>query len=262
MNPFRVDLHVHTQESSFCGRTAGRLVTLLYKKAGYDGIVITDHYSRGFFRKFPKNLSWSAQIEHFLRGYRSAREEGEKIGLKVWLGIELKFTESPLEFLVFGLDESFLKEYPELFMLGIKKFRDFSKQLTTSEEILIYQAHPFRPGLNPVAPGLIDGIEVYNGNPRQNSNNELAVNYARQHRLRMISGSDFHRLPDLGRGGVILPEPATDTRSLVRILKEDERIRLITAPSTPRSFLRLVNSAGNIVRKLIHSSTGRCNRLR
>jgi len=262
MSPFRVDLHVHTRESSFCGRTAGRLVTQLYKKAGYDGIVITDHYNRRFFRKFPRNLPWSTRIDQFLQGYRSAREEGEKIGLKVWLGIELKFTESPQEFLVFGLDETFLKKHPELFKMGIKNFRNFSKQLTTSEEILIYQAHPFRPGLNPVAPELIDGIEVYNGNPRQDSNNKLALNYARQHKLRMISGSDFHRLSDLGRGGVILPEAATDTRSLVRILKEDEQIRLITAPTTPRSFLRLVTSAGNLVKKLTHSSTGRCNRLR
>ncbi len=262
MNPFRVDLHVHTRESSCCGRTAGRLVAELYKKAGYDGIVITDHYNQRFFRKYAKNLPWSAQIDHFLRGYRSARDEGEKIGLKVWLGIELKFTESPREFLIFGLDESFLKKYPELFKLGIKNFRNFSKQLPADEEILIYQAHPFRPGLTPVAPELVDGIEVYNGNPRQNSNNTLAAAFARQHKLKMISGSDFHRLPDLGRGGVILSEPATDTQALIRILKENERIRLITDPSTPRSFLRLVTGAGNLVKKLIRTGAEHRNRLR
>ena len=30
--PFRIDLHVHTRETSPCGRTAGRLVAQLYKK--------------------------------------------------------------------------------------------------------------------------------------------------------------------------------------------------------------------------------------
>jgi predicted metal-dependent phosphoesterase TrpH len=129
MSPFRIDLHVHTRETSFCGRTEGRLVAELYKKAGYDGIVITDHYNKGFFRRLPTGLTWAEKIDHFLRGYRNAREEGEKIGLTVLLGIELKFNDSPQEFLIYGLDEAFLIKYPELYKMGIKKFRNFSKEL-------------------------------------------------------------------------------------------------------------------------------------
>lgn len=243
--PFRIDLHVHTRETSPCGRTAGRLVAQLYKKAGYDGIVITDHYNRGFFRKFPASLPWSARIDLFLRGYRGAREEGEKIGLTVLLGIEVKFVDSPQEFLVYGIDETFLKTHPELYKLGLAKFRQLTKEFSTGPEILIYQAHPFRPGITPAPLALVDGIEVYNGNPRQNSNNERALAFARQHNLRMISGSDFHRRPDLARGGLILPEAVTDARGLVRVLKQNEGIRLITTEHTPFSFLRLVTVTGN-----------------
>ena len=252
MKSFRIDLHVHTRESSFCGRTEGRVAAQLYKKAGYDGIVITDHYNRGFFRKFPKSLPWSARVDHFLQGYHGAREEGEKIGLTVLLGIELKFIDSPREYLVYGIDETFLKKHPELYKMGIAEFRKFSKRLPPSAEILIYQAHPFRPGITPAALELIDGIEVYNGNPRQNSNNQMAFAFARQNNLRMISGSDFHRLPDLARGGLILPEAVEDSRDLVRVLKRNEGIRLITNDHTPFSFLRLVTSASNLVKKLIY----------
>ncbi|HHW12232.1 MAG TPA: PHP domain-containing protein [Firmicutes bacterium] len=252
MKSFRIDLHVHTRESSFCGRTEGRLVAQLYKKAGYDGIVITDHYNRGFFRKFPKSVPWPARVDHFLQGYRGAREEGEKIGLTVLLGIELKFIDSPREYLVYGIDESFLKKYPELYRMGIVEFRRLSKQLPPTSEILIYQAHPFRPGVTPAPLELIDGIEVYNGNPRQNSNNQLALAFARQNNLRMISGSDFHRLPDLARGGLILPGPVANSRELVRVLKENEGIRLITNEHLPFSFLRLVTGAGNLIKKLYY----------
>ena len=112
MKSFRIDLHVHTRESSFCGRTEGRLVAQLYKKAGYDGIVITDHYNRRFFRKFPQSLPWSARVDHFLQGYRGAQEEGERIGLTVLLGIELKFDDSPREYLIYGLTKRFSKTTP------------------------------------------------------------------------------------------------------------------------------------------------------
>ena len=251
MKSFRIDLHVHTRESSFCGRTEGRLVAQLYKKAGYDGIVITDHYNRGFFRRFPPSVPWPARVDHFLQGYRGAREEGEKIGLTVLLGIELKFIDSPREFLVYGIDETFLKKYPELYKMGIAEFRRFSKQLS-DPEILTYQAHPFRPGLTPAPLTLIDGIEVYNGNPRQNSNNQLALAFARQNNLRMIAGSDFHRFPDLARGGLILPEAVADSRALVRVLKQNEGIRLITNEHLPFSFLRLATGVGNLIKKLYY----------
>ena len=110
MKSFRIDLHVHTRESSICGRTEGRLVAQLYKKAGYDGIVITDHYNRGFFRKFPASLPWSARIDLFLRLPRRS-EEGKK-SVNVLLGIELKFVDSPREFLVYGIDETFPNKTP------------------------------------------------------------------------------------------------------------------------------------------------------
>lgn len=250
MSPFRIDLHVHTRETSFCGRTEGRLVASLYKKAGYDGIVITDHYHEGFFRRLPKGLSWSEKIDHFLRGYRNARAEGEKIGLIVLLGIELKFTDSPREFLIYGIDEAFLKKYPELYKMGIEKFRRFSRELPADEEILIYQAHPFRVGLTPVPCELVDGIEVYNGNPRQNSNNHLALAFARQHKLRMIAGSDFHRLPDLGRGGVLLPTPVKDNQDLIRVLKNNQEIQLLTSNETPFSFYLLLSGFVNLLKKI------------
>jgi len=53
---------------------------------------------------------------------------------------------------------------------------------------------------------LIDGVEIYNGNPRHNSSNHLALEYARKNGLKMLSGSDFHQVQDAARGGIIVDE--------------------------------------------------------
>ena len=261
MSSFRIDLHVHTRETSFCGKTKGQVVAELYKKAGYDGIVITDHYNRGYFRKFPKWMTWEEKIERFLRGYRSAYEEGERIGLKVFLGIELKFNKSPREFLVYGIDEAFLKDYPELYRLGLEKFRRLVDSLAPKYNILIYQAHPFRPGITPADPTLLDGVEAYNGNPRQDSHNELAFSFAKKHNLKMISGSDFHRLPDLARGGMIFRQTIKEPGDLLAALAAGENYKLISKSTTPFSFLRLATLLVNQVKKLRSSRTPRCDPL-
>lgn len=261
MSSFRIDLHVHTRETSFCGKTKGQVVAELYKKAGYDGIVITDHYNKGFFRKFPKSMTWEEKIDHFLRGYHSTLEEGKKLGLKVFLGIEIKFNKSPREFLVYGIDEAFLKKYPELYKLGIENFRKLVDGLAPTYSILIYQAHPFRPGLTPVRPELIDGVEVYNGNPRQDSHNELALSFANKHNLKMVSGSDFHRLPDLARGGIVLRQTIEEQSDFITALASGHNFQLITKSTTPLSFLRLVTMLANQVKKLRRIRTPGCGPL-
>ena len=49
MKCFKYDLHVHTMDTSRCGMVDGARMVRLYKKAGYQGIVIADHYYHGYF---------------------------------------------------------------------------------------------------------------------------------------------------------------------------------------------------------------------
>ena len=41
---FKLDIHVHTSETSSCGQVSAQEAVRLYEQAGYDGIIITDHY--------------------------------------------------------------------------------------------------------------------------------------------------------------------------------------------------------------------------
>ena len=222
MTTYKYDMHVHTSEVSPCGKVSAQELVKLYKEAGYDGIVITDHYFDGYFDSLGQ-LDWEEKIDMYLSGYRKALAEGQKIGLEVILGIELRFSENENDYLVYGLDEDFLKKYKELYQLGIEGFRKF----TGGMDILIYQAHPFRSWMQHVDPVLLDGVEVNNGNPRQNNMNYKALAFAKEHNLKMISGSDFHQKVDISRGGVIIPRLIRTPAELFTLLRDDEILDLI-----------------------------------
>lgn len=151
-------------------------------------------------------------------------EEGNKIGLNVLLGMELRFNDDPNDYLVFGIDESFLKENAELYNLTLGQF----KKLAASNNLLIYQAHPFRPFMIPGDPELLDGIEVFNGNLRHDSKDAKAMEYALKNNLKLISGSDFHEYEDLARGGIVASELVNSSKDFVRMLKENKVVEIIT----------------------------------
>jgi len=223
MGQYRYDTHVHTSEVSQCGKVNAATVVELYKEAGYYGIVITDHYKKEYFDSLG-NIPWEEKIDMYLSGYNIARSKGEKIGLKVILGMELKFKFSCNEYLVYGIDEALLKENPELYEMGLSRFSRFA----ASHNLLIYQAHPYRTGMKTAKPEFLTGVEVFNGNPRHNSRNQKSFAYAKRHDLRMISGSDFHQLPDLARGGIEIPEEASNSIEFVKILKNNSIKLIIT----------------------------------
>ncbi len=199
MDGHKYETHLHTDETSPCGKVPAAEAVRIYNSAGYTGIAVTDHYFRGFFDR-QLFCSWKDKIDKYLRGYRNAVSEGHKAGLDIHLGMEISFDEDPNDYLVFGFDENFLYQNKKLYRLGLKEFRE----LTSGTGIVTVQAHPFRVNMIPASPEMIDGIEVYNGNPRHNSSNHKALEYARDNGLRMLSGSDFHRYEDASRGGILV----------------------------------------------------------
>lgn len=210
---FKYDVHVHTSETSSCGKVPAVQVVRMYKDAGYKGIIITDHFFNEFFDSLG-SISWEAKIDSFLCGYKSAKSEGDKVGLTVILGMEMRFNNSPNDYLVYGADETLLKNNPEIYKFGLEKFKTFAKD----NGLLVYQAHPYRQN-NVASAELLDGVEVYNGNLRHNSHNDSALEFAIDNNLKMLSGSDFHQVEDLARGGIILEQKAHNMDELLDVLK-------------------------------------------
>ncbi|MGB8452361.1 MAG: hypothetical protein WCD89_08515 [Anaerocolumna sp.] len=148
-------------------------------------------------------------------GYLRAKQSVKDRDFKVLLGMELRFTDNENDFLVYGIDEGFLKRYPWLYMKGLAYFYEVAGK----NNLLIVQAHPFRENCCLAPIGFLHGIEVYNGNPRHNSRNELARQTAKEHGLLQLTGSDFHQEEDIsGKFFELASMPKTE-QELVTLLK-------------------------------------------
>ncbi len=211
---FRFDTHVHTSEVSPCGQISAEDTVKFYVCAGFSGICITDHYYRKSFDTW-NSRDWNDTAEKYLSGYRAARKAGARKNLDVLLGAEIMFDGSPNEYLLYGVTEEFILRNPRLYEYPMKDFWALAKK----NDILIYQAHPFRKNLTREDPRFLDGVEVINGNLRHESHNEQALEFARVRELPGLGGSDCHKPEDVGKSGIITKERIRDMDALKAVLR-------------------------------------------
>ena len=73
----------------------------------------------------------------------------------------------------------------------------------------------------------LDGVEVFNGHPRHDSRNPLALEFAAAHpHLIRTSGSDYHRTQDLATGGIETDRDIRTPADLVKCLKDNAFTRI------------------------------------
>ena len=218
MASYKYELHSHTKE---CDRgaqlSAGELVRL-YKDAGYDGIVITDHYIERFYtRWFPedvKGLTHEQQVRRWLRGFYTAKEAGDKIGFTVLPGAEVRLDGHANDYLIYGLHEEFFYTVPRL-----NELKDVNELLALLQpDVCVVQAHPFRDGMEVANPAGLFGLEVFNGGTEK-FRNEMARQFALHYEMPMTSGSDIHGINRLAKGGIITDVRIKTPEDLVKVLR-------------------------------------------
>jgi hypothetical protein len=224
MTVCRFEVHYHTQEVSICASVPAAESVIWYSRLGYDGLVVTDHYTRQFFERIRAD-DWINAVDAFWAGYAQAERAGRTVGLTVLPGMEIRFDENNNDYLVYGLTRQFLLEHPRLFEMNIRSFGTLARR----HNMLVYQAHPLRNTMTIIRPQWLDGIESHNGNPRHDARNDIAALWAHKHSLKELSGSDFHNPGDEGRGGLAFIEPITDNPSLVMALS-DQAYTLVLDP--------------------------------
>ena len=179
--------------------------------------MITDHYCKWAQERSGAETT-EAYAQYFLNGYRTAKAAGDKIGFPVLLGAEANLPGSPNDYLLYGITEKFILQHPDLHEMTLKELY----ALCQREQILLLQAHPYRTYCTPADPAYLDGAESYNGNPRHNNQNELAKEWSQKYHLIQSSGSDFHELEDVAKGGIETSIPVTDTRTLYQVLRSGD----------------------------------------
>lgn len=181
--------HLHTAEVSRCASNPAAAQAAFYKNAGFDGMIVTDHFLGGN-TTVPSHLPWEERVELFCRGYELAKIEGEKLGLDVFFGWEYSYM--GIDFLTYGLDKKWLLKHPDIDKLFINNYLD----LVRGDGAYVVHAHPFREEVYiPVIqlmPRKVDAVEILNAN-RSDFENKLAADYATAYGLTVFAGSDNHR---------------------------------------------------------------------
>lgn len=217
------------------------------KKAGYSGIVVTDH-AWGGNTSVDRSLPWREWVFEFAKGYEDAKRWGDANDLLVMFGYESGYQGT--EFLIFGTTPEFLADHPEL------KDADIPEQYRIIHEGggVVIQAHPYRkedyiPEVR-LFPKDVDGAETVNATHSSHlsvSHNNpewdvMAISYARENSLIMTAGSDVHNVTIFG-GGILTSEKLHNSSDLCRLLLSDEMYLLTDGD-------RIYDRYGNLLKEL------------
>lgn len=221
---YKIETHLHTTHTSKCGHLDAETIARAYKNAGYDAIIVTDHYSRITFDYLNVNLyDNSDKLTPFLKGYHMLTEEGKKLGLRIYRGAELRFDECDNDYLLYGYFDNLLADPAKVFAMGIAEFSRHAQQAGA----LIIQAHPYRKSCTPAIACYIDGVEVNNRNPRHDNHNDMAQKYADDHGLIATCGSDCHQTTDIALGGIQTESLPKDNINMARLIRHRKFINLV-----------------------------------
>jgi len=210
---YKYELHCHTAETSSCGRVNGAQIVEIYKSKGYDGVVITDHYSSLTYPGFKMLKAGNRHLD----GYNAVKEAAGD-DFTVLLGMEYRGFASLIDYLIYGVTEEFVKKSGNMLFKYIRRV----SKLAHKNGMLVVAAHPYR--MDPFHPKAkyIDGAEIVNGKESKDSN-KSAAKWAKKHDIEILTtGSDFHRTTQDNFKGILTDEPIKTNDDLIRILKAGE----------------------------------------
>ncbi len=215
---YKTELHCHSKHVSVCAHASHDEIVAKYVDAGYATIVSTEHINPWTFPRELEASTWRARLDYFMDAYRDFCRAAEG-KLNVLLGAEIRFMRgNDSDYLVYGLTEDFLYELGD--PRYINSIHTLAK-LVREHGMMIYQAHPFRPGMTVTDPRILDGIEVANRSPWHESHNDIAAMWAKANGMHGISGTDFHDPEHVPLGGIITDEPISSSDELLDVLRSD-----------------------------------------
>ncbi len=216
--PYKFELHAHSNPASCCSELPPAELAERCKNAGASGLVLTNH-AIWWMKETPKE-EWCAQ---YLKDYRDAKEAGEKLGVAVLLGFEMRFMDSDNDYLVFGFEEDFI---PTVYDWMDKTAKEFYNEFR-GEDVLMIQAHPNRSNMVEMGRDCVDGYEVFNMHPGHNSRVAFASRLHQQNGGVVTGGTDFHHRGHEGSLFTCFAEMPKDEKNLVRLLRSGDYVFMI-----------------------------------
>lgn len=226
-----IDLHAHTSGISRCCRADAPTVLAAARDAGLDGIVLTNHYYKGYITDGDAAALARAYVDEFYY----TEKVGKEMGMTVLFGIEVSMAKhGNVHMLVYGVSPEFLLERPEIHELTQE---ELYREVVAAGGVLV-QAHPLRREVNRLLDvKYLHGVEVNSHPIYHHTHYKEMREVAEQFGLILTSGGDYHAdTPYRPVCGSYIPD-GTDTRGLATFLKTTSEIRLkIHEPSTGEVF--------------------------
>ncbi|MCQ2573589.1 MAG: PHP domain-containing protein [Treponema sp.] len=227
MSQYIYETHLHIKGVSACGASEPEEYIDVYKRAGYAGLIVTDHFFNGNCA-IDRSLPWEKMIEGYCSGYERCLEAAKGKDFDVFFGIEYNFQGD--EYLLYGIDKEWLIKHPEI--MHVTHMELF--QMINEAGGLMVQAHPFRmrdyiKSIN-LHPECVHAIEVYNAGNKSEENGKAMI-LSEEKDLPKTSGSDMHnhlnmeayiRDKSFKPGGVIFNKRLTSINDYVSGIKKRE----------------------------------------
>lgn len=210
----KIELHVHSLGGSYCAKANAKEIAVRFSSQGYDGIMLTNHYSKKAFSDYPTQ-DFKERIDFFFSLYEQVKSECKNYGLKVFLGVEISSAPDGTEYILVGFDRSFLYENKNLYDLTQKQLF----LLAEKYNLFMYQPHPARQGVKFGDPAFLHGAECFNSHWHHNNYNMLAEKFCKENNLIKVTGNDFHGPDQHIIGNVFIPDYVDDEKALAKYLK-------------------------------------------
>lgn len=216
----KLETHSHIFGGSHCAKADDDTFIKNYLSAGYEAVVITNHFVLKAFEKYNGETD-KEKIDFYFSLYDNMKEKLNKVGIKAFIGSEISCSTGE-EYMLYGFDRSLFYDNKLLFTLSQKElFR-----LAEKNNCFMYQTHPFRDRVKVLGnPNFMHGAESFNGHFHHVNNNEQADRFCEENNLIKMSGSDYHYADQPIYGGIYVPENIdTETQLVEYIFKNDFKL--------------------------------------
>ena len=239
---YRYETHCHSAQCSRCAKSSAQMLVYAYHKAGYAGLVLTDHFIYGN-TAVPQDLPWEERMKRYYAAYLDAKAVADPLDFDVIFGFEHAYGDGK-EVLIYGVELDFLLANPDIPELTLDALVERIHQAGG----IVIQAHPFRDRYYvnmAVGPrtDIVDGIEVYNAcNIPGEDPQALALMELKD--FIMTSGGDIHKDTDerIGHAGVVLPHRVRTSREFADALKERKHGLMIQSKTVALPTIDILSS--------------------
>ncbi len=211
---YKTETHLHVSEVSPCGKLKAAEMVKLYHEAGYTTVFISDHFNQAYFDALG-DIPWQDKITIFLSGYYKAKEAAKNYGMNVLMSAEIAFVGNPNHYLIYGATKDFLDSCTDLCKMSAEEFYEKAK----ANDVLVVQAHPYRDGKCFPTPQCVDGMEIFNSNPRHENFSDKCAKCAAENGLYKSAGSDAYRVEDVGNAGVLSEYEIKSAEDFISLIK-------------------------------------------